>query len=182
MNRLRQIPSARALGLALALASTLALTACQTVATQPVPQERSVLLQRMDDVLRGAQAGLRITSQPDPIPTGHALSVEVSTAQPGYLYLYQVGTDGKTLDVVFPNAVDGANYLQAGVTALPRPSWKLRAHGPAGVGYLVAVLTAQPLNLLTLQAEANQGRFITQGATPGPYAAALGPLREVATP
>jgi hypothetical protein len=163
------------LGLAAALAG---LSGCQSLPSEPQPQERSALLQRMDAVIQGAHspAGLRLQSQPDPVATGQTIGVEVSSAQAGYLYLYQIATDGKTLSMVFPNAVDGANYIQPGITQLPRASWQLRARGPEGVGYLVAVLTQQPLNLLTTQGQANQGQFSMQA----PYAAASSTLREVA--
>jgi hypothetical protein len=169
----------RRFGLTVLTAGAVALlAACQTAPVNPVPQERSVLLQRMDAVIQGAQPGIgvRLVTKPDPVVTGQALSVEVGTSQAGYLYLYQVSTDGRILNVVFPNAVDGANYLQPGVTALPRASWQLKAQGPAGVGYIVAVLTQKPINLLSLQGEANQGLF----NLPQPYGAATTPLREVA--
>lgn len=164
--------------LALALAGTLALTACQSLPVEPQIQERSVLLQRMDAVVQGAQAAsaLRLTSQPDPVTTGQTVTVDITNTQAGYLYLYQVATDGKTLNLVFPNAVDGANYLQPGATRLPRVSWQLRAQGPAGLGYLVAVMTPEPLNLLKVQMAANAGQFTVDRA----YAAASTTLREIA--
>jgi hypothetical protein len=156
----------------------LALGGCETLPSQPIPQERSALLQRMDAVIQGAQSqgGLRMVSQPDPVVTGQTLHLQVDSAQAGYLYLYQIGTDGKTLSMIFPNAVDGANYISPGTTSLPRVSWQLRAKGPAGMGYLVAVVTPQALNLLTVQGQANRGQFTTHA----PYAATSIVLREVA--
>lgn len=161
-----------------ALVLAASLSACQTQPTQPAVHERSVLLQRMDTLVQGAQptVGVRLLTQPDPVATGQTLAVEVGTSQAGYLYLYQVATDGRTLSIVFPNAMDGANYVTPGVTRLPRASWQLKAHGPAGVGYLVAVLTQQPLNLLQLQADVEQGQF----SATRPYGAAISTLREVA--
>jgi hypothetical protein len=163
------------LGLVMALVG---LSACQSLPSEPVPQERGELLQRMDAVMQGAQSrsGLGLQIQPNPVTTGQTIGVEVSSAQAGYLYLYQIATDGKTLSMVFPNAVDGANYIQPGTTQLPRASWQLRAKGPEGLGYLMAVLTQQPLNLLTVQGQANLGQFSTQA----PYAAASSTLREIA--
>lgn len=168
----------RAARIALAGVALTLLAACQTAPLSAVPQVRSDLLQRMDAVVQGAQPnmGVRVITKPDPVTTGQVLTVEVGTGQAGYLYLYQVSTDGRILDIVFPNAVDGANYVQPGITALPRASWQLKAKGPAGLGYIVAVLTQQPINLLTMQADANQGVF----TTPQPYGAAIATLREVA--
>ncbi|QIL73087.1 DUF4384 domain-containing protein [Diaphorobacter sp. HDW4B] len=160
--------------LTLLVASTLVAVGCQT---SPPQQDRSVLLQRMDALVQGAQpdAGVRMITQPDPVVTGQTLAVEVGTNQAGYLYLYQITTDGRTLNVVFPNSMDGANYIQSGVTRLPRASWQLKAYGPAGVGYLVAVVTPQPLDLLKLQADVVQGQFGVSQA----YGSAVATLREI---
>lgn len=161
----------------LAIATALAVSACQFVPVDPIAQDRSVLLQRMDAVVQGARAdmGVRLSIQPDTVVTGQTLSVDVTTARAGYLYLYQISTDGKILNVVFPNAIDGANYIQPGTTQLPRVNWQLRAHGPEGVGYLVAIVTPQPLNSLKVQGEANLGQFMTQPS----YGAATAALREM---
>ncbi len=161
---------------ALVATTSLWLTGCAT--TTPVSHERGVLLQRVDTVILQAQpgSGLRMGTSPDPLVVGGTLKVQVTSPQAGYLYLYQIATDGKTLSLVFPNAIDGANYLTPGQHSLPRASWQLKAHGPAGVGYLLAVQTPQPLNLLELQSDVNQGTFNLKQA----YSAALTALHEVA--
>ncbi|MES2941355.1 MAG: DUF4384 domain-containing protein [Pseudomonadota bacterium] len=166
--------------------ATLVLAGCASppppayVQPAPVQYERGVLLQRIDAVIANAQnnGSLRLATSPDPLVTGQTLQLELATAQPGYLYLYQVATDGRTLSLVFPNAIDGANYMAAGSTRLPRANWQLKAYGPAGTGYLLAVLTPQALNTLAMQADAPQGRI----NLPAPYSAALASLREVAAP
>lgn len=147
-------------------------------ANTPIPHERGVLLQRVDTLVQQAQpgSGLRLSTSPDPLMVGGTLNVQVTIPQAGYIYLYQIATDGKTLSLVFPNAIDGANYLTPGQHNLPRASWQLKAHGPAGVGYMVAVLTPQPQNLLDLQADVNRGIFNLKQ----PYSAALSTLNEVA--
>lgn len=144
----------------------------------PAQFERGVLLQRVDAVMAAAQnsGSVRLTVSPDPVVTGQTLQVDIATAQPGHLYLYQVATDGRTLSLVFPNAIDGANYLAAGSHRLPRANWQLAARGPAGTGYLMAVLTPQPLNVVAMQADTSQGNI----NLPAPYSAALATLREVA--
>jgi hypothetical protein len=124
-----------------------------------------------------AQPGtLKLEVSPEPLVTGKTLNLSVSSSVAGYLYVFQVATDGRTLSLVFPNEVDGANYIALGATQLPRASWQLRAHGPAGTGYMLAVRTAQPLNAMAVQSEANQGRI----SLPAGYAASLATLREVA--
>ena len=69
------------------------------------------------------------------------LDFSVATAQPGYLYLLQVGSDGKTFNLLFPNKVDSNNFLPAGTHRLPRQTWRLRAGGPAGKSHLLAIVS-----------------------------------------
>ena len=135
-------------------------------------------MNRVDEAMAAAQqpGTLKLEVSPEPLVTGSNLSLKVSSSIAGYLYVFQVATDGRTLSLVFPNEVDGANYLALGETHLPRASWQLRGHGPAGTGYMLAVRTAQPLNAMALQSEANQGRM----SLPAGYAASLATLREVA--
>ena len=139
-------------GALLSTTASLWLVGCAAPSATPVSHERGVLLQRVDAVVQQAQPGLSLHTSPDPLVVGGTLNVQLSSTQAGYLYLYQIATDGKTLSLVFPNAMDGANYLTPGQHSLPRASWQLKAHGPAGVGYLLAVLTPQPQNLISLQA------------------------------
>ncbi len=69
------------------------------------------------------------------------LDFSVATEQPGYLYLLQVGSDGKTFNLLFPNKIDSNNQLAAGTHRFPRESWRLRAGGPAGKSHLLAILS-----------------------------------------
>ncbi|MBL8484637.1 MAG: DUF4384 domain-containing protein [Rhodocyclaceae bacterium] len=133
-------------------------------------------LETADSVLRSARAAntVNLVLTPAELRTGEQLRADIHTDAPGYLYLYQIGTDGRSLDLVFPNAVDGANYLAGGHTSLPRPNWRMRTRGPAGVGYFIAVVADQPQDLLAIQAATREGRIQTQG----PYAAAMAMLRE----
>jgi uncharacterized caspase-like protein len=69
----------------------------------------------------------------------------VSSSHPGYLYILMVGSDGRTFDMLFPNALDRANQLEAGqVVRLPRPNWEVVAGGPPGVVQLLAMVTDAP--------------------------------------
>jgi hypothetical protein len=73
------------------------------------------------------------------------ISFAVASDRPGYLYLLMVGTDGKTFDMLFPNRLDGDNRVLAGETLkLPRPSWEIKAGGPAGRNYLLAIVADAP--------------------------------------
>lgn len=129
-----------------------------------------------DAVVRGAQSDGAVTMllTPSDVRTGDQLQVAVRNSQPGYLYLYQLGTDGKSVSLLFPNAIDGANYVAPGITTLPRETWKLTARGPAGVGYFLAVVAAERQDLTAIESRASAGRIETEG----PYAAAMAMLRE----
>jgi Domain of unknown function (DUF4384)/Caspase domain len=69
------------------------------------------------------------------------LDFSVNTGQAGYLYLLQVGSDGKTFNLLFPNKLDDNNFLAAGSHRFPRPQWRLRAGGPAGTSHLLAIVS-----------------------------------------
>jgi Caspase domain/Domain of unknown function (DUF4384) len=69
------------------------------------------------------------------------LDFSVNTAQPGYLYLLQVGSDSKTFNLLFPNKLDENNFLSAGSHRFPRAQWRLRAGGPAGTSHLLAIVS-----------------------------------------
>ena len=155
----------------LALGCTVAVTACSTA-----PQNATTLLGRVDQVLRAAPnpSGVAIRVNPPEIQTGQSLGIEVKTSSAGYLYIYQVATDGNSLTLLFPNAIDGANYITGGVQ-LPRPSWRIVARGPQGVGYFLAVAAEQPQDLLALAAQARDGQINLVGR----YAAAMAQLREL---
>ena len=166
-------------GLAVSLAA-LVLAGCASqayVQQPPVQFERGVLLQRVDSVMAIAQnsGSVRLTASPDPVITGQALQIEIATTQPGHFYMYQVATDGRTLSLVFPNAMDGANYLAAGTHRLPRANWQLTARGPAGTGLGQKAPAQQQLNVVAMQADAQQGAI----NLPATYSAALATLREV---
>ncbi len=65
----------------------------------------------------------------------------VSSSHPGYVYLLMVGSDGKTFDMLFPNALDKDHYIKGGESlALPRTSWELLAQGPAGKNHLLVIV------------------------------------------
>lgn len=162
------------LGVSLACA-TLALTlGCAT----PGPTNPD-LLQRLDTVLRQAAptVSTSLVLSPTEIRTGAALAAEIRSNQNGYVYLVQLETTGQAMNLVFPNAVDGANYIGAGMPmVLPRPSWRMAARGPAGIGHLLVVVAERQQDVLALQAAVTQGRI----EIAGPYGAAMATLRELA--
>ncbi len=69
------------------------------------------------------------------------LDFSVSTNREGYLYLLQVGSDGKTFNLLFPNKIDDNNFVPAGVHRFPRETWRVRSGGPVGTSHLLAIIS-----------------------------------------
>ena len=70
------------------------------------------------------------------------LDFTVDSNKDGYLYVFQVGSDKKTFNVLYPNKFDQNNYVRAGNSVrLPGQSWQIRAAGPAGDSYLMAYVS-----------------------------------------
>jgi hypothetical protein len=83
--------------------------------------------------------------QPKVIIGRDKLSFSVRASHPGYLYVQMVGTDRNNFWMLFPNAVDKHNHVEAGQTiTLPRPKWKMGVEGPAGVDQFVAIVSDAP--------------------------------------
>ena len=137
---------------------------------------RGDLLQQMDLVLRQAQAsnGFGLAVVPDQVTIGQRVALQVRAPVGGYLYVIQLATDGQSLSLVFPNSQDGRNRIAAGETLLPREGWRFSARGPAGVGYVLAIVAHDMQDLTALQNELSMGRIRMRGA----YQAAMAPMTE----
>ena len=89
----------------------------------------------------------------------------VRSSHAGYLYLMMVGSDGKTFDLLFPNKLDGDNYIKAGQSVqFPRTSWEVVAQGPVGKDHILAIVADAPRDLGKLPV-ANAGPFSVVSAT-----------------
>jgi hypothetical protein len=91
------------------------------------------------------------------------LDFEVRTNRGGYLYVIQVGSDGQTFNLLFPNRADPDNRVAAGIVRLPRERWRLRAGGPAGTSHLIALVSAAKRDFAALMSPA--GPFAQAPAT-----------------
>lgn len=91
------------------------------------------------------------------------LEFTVSTDRPGYLYVFQAGSDGRTFNVLFPNDIDGDHFLTAGSHVLPRPGGplRLRSRGPAGSSHVLAVVVDKPVDLSRFGLKSNGFRAAT---------------------
>ena len=106
-------------------------------------------------------------------PTQNKLKIDsdkfsfgIRSSKAGYLYLFMVGSDGQSFDLLFPNKLDGNNYIQAGQTLqLPRSNWEVTAQGPVGRDHVLAVVADAPRDLSKLPT-INAGPFSELSATP----------------
>lgn len=71
------------------------------------------------------------------------LAFTVSSSHDGYLYVLQLGSDGETFNLLYPNDLDRRdNYLRAGeLRALPGGAFDLVMQGPAGKDRLLVLVS-----------------------------------------
>ncbi len=82
------------------------------------------------------------------------LEIDVTPARDGHLYVALAGSDGQSLYLLFPNALDADNRVHAGQrVALPGAGWEIVAGGPAGTEVLLVMVTDAPRDLSSLAAE-----------------------------
>jgi hypothetical protein len=164
------------------------------VAVSPADTLKDIYAQRDDRRLVSLQM-----REPRPKIGRDRLEFTIRSSHAGYLYILMAGSDGKTFDVLFPNALDKKNEVAAGQSVqLPRASWQITAGGPAGTTHLLAMVTdaprdfsklglkpAGPFSILEANAAAARDIQLVTGsstsATAGSngYGAVLIPLEEV---
>lgn len=113
-------------------------------AAEPAPTAAINAAQTLHDLKAGADRSMsvQLVTARNSLRIGKDfLDFSVTTAQHGYLYLLQVGSDGKTFNLLFPNKIDSNNALPAGTHRFPRDSWRLRAGGPAGKSHIIAIIS-----------------------------------------
>lgn len=76
------------------------------------------------------------------------LSLTIRSEYSGWIYVFAAGSDGKTLNMLFPNPRDQAHRMEAGATMkVPRSHWTLTAQGPTGTNSVAVFLTQTPIDL-----------------------------------
>ncbi|MFN9745149.1 MAG: caspase family protein [Betaproteobacteria bacterium] len=88
------------------------------------------------------------------------LRLDVTPARDGHLYIALAGSDGKSLYLLYPNALAQDTAVKAGRTlTLPGPGWEVATAGPAGTETLLVMVTDAPRDLSIL-AKAKAGPFM----------------------
>jgi hypothetical protein len=73
------------------------------------------------------------------------LRFRLRSSKPGYLYILMVGTERGHFNLLFPNAIDSKNRIDADKeVSLPRPGWTMMASGPPGTNQFLALVSAHP--------------------------------------
>ena len=121
-------------------------------------------LARVLEQIHGQRDGKRtvsVVAEPARLRIGtEALRFNVSSSHAGQVYVAMLGSDGKTLYLLFPNALDTANSIRAGETlSLPRASWTLTAGGPPGTDKLLVLVADGARDLPALRG-AKAGPFV----------------------
>ena len=105
----------------------------------------------LEGIVRGADPLLAvntITDKSQLVIGKDKLLFQVKSSEPGYLYVYLAGTDQSHLYLLFPNALDKNNRIEANkLIELPRKGWHITAGGPPGVDHVVTVVSPLPRDL-----------------------------------
>ena len=110
---------------------------------------------------RDATRVLTVNAQPSVMRIQQdPLRLNIQSPRSGYLYIALAGSDQKSLYLLFPNSLDGDNYVQANQTIeLPRAGWRVTAGGPKGVNTVLVMVTDSPRHVAQLAGQ-KAGPFV----------------------
>lgn len=73
------------------------------------------------------------------------LNFNITSQYAGYVYVFYRGSHPDSFYLLYPNALDNRNQINAGETlSLPRPEWRIKAMGPEGRDHLLVLVTQNP--------------------------------------
>ncbi len=193
-------PSNASAGKTAGLVSPVAVAASAVVQAAPVaapltaPSQVLSPSQSLNEILRGVQPGFDVVAKPSKAEVRigkDKLEFQVQSTKPGFVYVYLLSSGGE-MYLLFPNAIDKRNRIEAGATlSLPKASWAMDAGGPAGTDEFVVLVSERErdLKLSGIQYEGVFGQFSTKilaaleaarGSGPSPLLGA--PICEGASP
>lgn len=110
---------------------------------------------------RDATRVLNVSAQPSVMRIQQdPLRLKIQSPRSGYLYIALAGSDQKSLYLLFPNSLDGDNYVQANQTIeLPRTGWRVTAGGPKGVNTVLVMVADSPRHVAQLAGQ-KAGPFV----------------------
>jgi len=134
-----------------ATASAPATAASAAPPTMPAQRDPFTIVAALEDIVRNADPLMAINTLTDKsqlLIGKDKLLFQVKSSVPGYLYVYLAGTDQNHFYLLFPNALDKNNRIEADkLVELPRKGWHITAGGPAGVDHIVTMVSPFPRDL-----------------------------------
>ena len=114
----------------------------------PVPAVPFGIVTAMQDIVRRADPLLGVNALADKSTLtigSDRLQFRVKSSEAGYVYVFFAGTDKGHMYLLFPNALDKDNRIEANQEMLlPRKSWNITAGGPPGTNHIVTMVSRQP--------------------------------------
>ncbi|MBI5924528.1 MAG: protein kinase [Aquabacterium sp.] len=122
-----------------------------TPPAMPAQRDPFTIVAALEDIVRSADPLMSVNTLTDKsqlVIGKDKLLFEVKSSIPGYLYVYLAGTDQNHFYLLFPNALDKNNRIEANkLVQLPRKGWHITAGGPAGVNHIVTMVSPFPRDL-----------------------------------
>ena len=125
-----------------------------TVAASPPSQPPAAarppftVLAALQDIAAGADPSIAVQASaknPRLVIGRDKLAFSVQSSQPGHVYVFASGTDHAHFNLLFPNARDRRNRIEAGrALQLPRDTWSLISAGPPGINHLLVIVSRSP--------------------------------------
>lgn len=144
-----------------------AVPAATPVAQGPAASAGPAPLATLNDIYhsRDDRRLVTLTTEKSKLTIGRdSIGFTLTSREGGHVYLLMVGSDGQAFDLLFPNAFDRNNVIEAGATLrLPRASWQLSAEGPPGKNTLLAIVADSPRDFSAAGLKAS-GPFSVVGA------------------
>jgi serine/threonine protein kinase len=120
----------------------------------PATRDPFTIVAALEDIVRNADPLMAVNTITDKsqVTIGKdKLLFQVKSSVPGYLYVYLAGTDANHFYLLFPNALDKNNRIEANkLVELPRKGWHITADGPPGVDHIVTLVSPFPRDLSKL--------------------------------
>jgi serine/threonine protein kinase len=114
----------------------------------PPPAVPFGIVTAMQDIVRRADPLLGVNALADKSTLtigSDKLQFRVKSSEAGYVYVFFAGTDKGHMYLLFPNALDKNNRIEANQEMLlPRKSWNITAGGPPGTNHIVTMVSRQP--------------------------------------
>ncbi len=124
-----------------------------TAAPIPAQPERPAFTVHaaLEDIVRHADPLMSVNTIADKsqlVIGKDKLLFQVKSNVPGYVYVYLAGTDQNHFYLLFPNALDRDNLIEADkLVQLPRKGWQITAGGPPGVNRIVTIVSPSERDL-----------------------------------